>query len=738
MSSRGKMENEQQLSELVDYLFGRLEAIKAENKQLIHDNNKLRRKVNLQQQQHTPTKVIAKENKGTSDIENQVLTASKEIAENLVKPAGNRNDLQLHKTGKKIIQKLNKDLNLEIQQLLLIAPNVVNMRDHKSGFTLLHFCSQYNSIKTLQLLLEEPYNMDPFVTDLFGRIPLHTAAEFLNYEACEILIQYMKTNPFGENAPQDIAGLTPAGFSALKNKKDPLRARKVTQLLHQVGDCCISPSPVVSHRRRKSRLFPNSSMKRQKNIADQSAVAVAAPLVENIINFGYNELPGYRVNMEDAMCFSTALSFKGEPMSLFSVFDGHGGSLAARFCAEHLLDVFHVHLELDLNLEEILKRTVLSLDEKMSELEEFQLKKIQITTAMGNEEAKYTMEALDNSGTTMVLVLVTSDKLFCANVGDSRAILIQKDNNFKPLSRDHKPYTIDKLNILLNELKEIDDDDYMFYESELDRIEINEGKVSEDGYVMIKLIDSNKEFKLGMTRTLGNFNANKEAIVNEPEIIVVERNVELDLCIVVACDGVWDVYNNSECSFYFTNALLSSSANVNSESVKSVSVNGKEEEKLSNICRDFLLDCLMERNSQDNMSIILVDLSLSNQHELKAKKLEEISKSKKKLSFQEFATPIPVSNSPVVNSNFDSTDENVVPNDLFAPSPSPGLELASANESLFGKPASAVESIAESLEVLEINETNSSELLSLENQELAVFENNSEEEEQEEGDEMEI
>jgi serine/threonine protein phosphatase PrpC len=47
------------------------------------------------------------------------------------------------------------------------------------------------------------------------------------------------------------------------------------------------------------------------------------------------------------------------------------------------------------------------------------------------------------SGSTVCALIFDSKKVFCANVGDSRAVLYSqvKKNNFKitPLSEDHKP-----------------------------------------------------------------------------------------------------------------------------------------------------------------------------------------------------------------------------------------------------------------------------------------------------------
>ena len=44
-----------------------------------------------------------------------------------------------------------------------------------------------------------------------------------------------------------------------------------------------------------------------------------------------------------------------------------------------------------------------------------------------------------NAGTTGCVVLITKDSIYCANLGDSRAVLCQTVKRAVPLSEDHKP-----------------------------------------------------------------------------------------------------------------------------------------------------------------------------------------------------------------------------------------------------------------------------------------------------------
>ena len=53
-------------------------------------------------------------------------------------------------------------------------------------------------------------------------------------------------------------------------------------------------------------------------------------------------------------------------------------------------------------------------------------------------------EAGESAGTTACVLLVTNDKIYCANLGDSRAVVCS-DNMAIPLSYDHKPQNKEEL-----------------------------------------------------------------------------------------------------------------------------------------------------------------------------------------------------------------------------------------------------------------------------------------------------
>ena len=121
--------------------------------------------------------------------------------------------------------------------------------------------------------------------------------------------------------------------------------------------------------------------------------------------------------------------------------------------------------------------------------------------------------------------------------------------------------------------------------SETERVE-RAGAIIENGELRLK---GSTNAYVGFTRAYGDFTyKTKEcpALIAEPEITVTKRSPDSDLFLVLACDGVWDVMTNQECSNFVHQALKSTS-------------------DLSELCSKLLFRCL-EKGSTDNMSCIII------------------------------------------------------------------------------------------------------------------------------------
>lgn len=215
--------------------------------------------------------------------------------------------------------------------------------------------------------------------------------------------------------------------------------------------------------------------------------------------WGACAMQGWRSGMEDShICQSVEI--EGSYGNLFGVFDGHGGKEVAEYARENFK-------------KEFIKNEKFKQGDYKLALEETFMK---IDDILKNE----TM-ALD-TGCTACVVFITKDKYYCANSGDSRAIVCQTGNRAFPLSEDHKPNNM----------------------IELTRIQ------AAGHSVMMDRVDG----ELALSRALGDhqFKDNKllgpeaQAVTAFPDVYVRPRNVA-DEYVFVACDGIWDCVSNEQC-----------------------------------------------------------------------------------------------------------------------------------------------------------------------------------------------
>lgn len=312
---------------------------------------------------------------------------------------------------------------------------------------------------------------------------------------------------------------------------------------------------------------------------------------EQGLQFAVSEMKGHRNTMEDKHIhcdaipvFSNGKIHALEGHSIFGVFDGHGGGFSSNYAAQQFVAVFsrrdalaqYVDLQktgsrsrADANgvqlLKNALEESFLVLDEQLIPLQK------DLNTALSQEggDARHYPGSKsrskfpgERSGSTCVVVLVTPTHLICANAGDSRAVL-RRRGRVLPLSFDHKPSNL----------------------PERARI------IGAGGFVRWKRVDGD----LAVSRALGDFMykeskdfpSNRQKVVASPDLIVYPRDKGGDEFIVLACDGVWDVASSEQCT----------------ELIQELLEEGEND--LGNICEEALDTCL-ERNSRDNMTLMLV------------------------------------------------------------------------------------------------------------------------------------
>jgi len=201
-------------------------------------------------------------------------------------------------------------------------------------------------------------------------------------------------------------------------------------------------------------------------------------------SFSYQEDKNlkYRQAMEDIGIMIPDLTTDYK-VSLFAIFDGHGGNDVVKFVKDRLPQLIKNYLNDLCPVELAFKNSFEKVDQ---ELRFF--------------DSEYI-------GTTATIVLFKDDKIYCANVGDSKAYIIY-DKTYKQISSDHK----------------------CSVEDEAQRIRSNGGKISKNR-VMGQLI---------LTRTLGDLYVKQFGVINTPDISVNEITTNIKY-VVIASDGVWDV-----------------------------------------------------------------------------------------------------------------------------------------------------------------------------------------------------
>ncbi|KAJ0973125.1 hypothetical protein J5N97_021084 [Dioscorea zingiberensis] len=138
-------------------------------------------------------------------------------------------------------------------------------------------------------------------------------------------------------------------------------------------------------------------------------------------SYGYSTFKGKRASMEDF--YETRISeVDGQMVAFFGVFDGHGGSRVAEYLKSNLFNNVSNHPD-------FVK------DPKSAIVEAFK----QTDTDYLNEDRGQ----LKDAGSTASAAFLVGNRLYVANVGDSRVVACRSGSAI-PLSIDHKPERSDE------------------------------------------------------------------------------------------------------------------------------------------------------------------------------------------------------------------------------------------------------------------------------------------------------
>jgi protein phosphatase PTC2/3 len=265
---------------------------------------------------------------------------------------------------------------------------------------------------------------------------------------------------------------------------------------------------------------------------------------ENIETTTWTEI-GRREELEDEF-----VSILGKNYHFFGVFDGHGGNQSAKYCAKHLYP----------NLLQELK--------KKSYPDYF-------NSAFKKTDLDLISKSIDD-GTTACTVLILEDsqkfRIFFANVGDSRCILIH-ENEVHRMSHDHKP----------TEPKELQRISKSKLSVARGRIQLGVGK----GSIGVSRTFGDIEYK-----SIPNLVYEEQPVIAIPEIknISITKGNSKNVWLVIACDGLWDVMSD--------------------EDVKQFVIKGEKNGKsLMTITKELVDFAIFEKESTDNVTVTIVKIT---------------------------------------------------------------------------------------------------------------------------------
>jgi serine/threonine protein phosphatase PrpC len=162
-----------------------------------------------------------------------------------------------------------------------------------------------------------------------------------------------------------------------------------------------------------------------------------------------------------------------------------------------------------------------------------------------NKKLSDTEFDINFSGTTCILVFKIGKKIICSNVGDSRAILVERKLIFE-----------EKTNSILNkyEIIELSHDHKPNNKGEKERIEKCGGEVAQE-FLNEEDEKSDLPFRvwkegcnypgLAISRSLGDKIAEKIGVISEPEFIETEINKNSKY-IIMGSDGVFEYLTNND------------------------------------------------------------------------------------------------------------------------------------------------------------------------------------------------
>ena len=385
-------------------------------------------------------------------------------------------------------------------------------------------------------------------------------------------------------------------------KSPPPQMKKFTDEFSNNYNKIISKTPIISEkqfRRLSDSEFLNSNNLSMNILLRQYEKYPIGEIIKykssSIKSISYNSYHGLiKEDNEDRISIKSLIKkpnnskFRVWPkMSYFAIFDGHGGQLCSSFLKKNFLNYLIEDKHFPNDIKESLINTIKKIEK------EFNKKYVDI---LNNN--------IDFSGSCALILLIIENKIYIANVGDSRAIIsLNQGNKIYPLTIDHKPNNPKEY----ERIKKIGGKVYI--DQDDDERDINKLKVINN------INDFDKYFEepniiyriypchLAVSRTIGDIKAKDTSfgglhnvIISIPDIYIVDINSNMDF-IIMGCDGIFDNLSNSEiidCAWFCVdNVVKDRKYDINFVTL--------------DIC-NMIIKNAMDKLSGDNLSVIVIGL----------------------------------------------------------------------------------------------------------------------------------
>ena len=271
----------------------------------------------------------------------------------------------------------------------------------------------------------------------------------------------------------------------------------------------------------------------------------------------FDSKKGTRKTNQDRHTIITNIKVEQENVidcNLFGIYDGHGedegGDFVADFISKNLPPFFsHEKIKLPLS-KNYINKVYNKVEEVLEKKHPKQSRECGSTCLL---VLYYTLE-IDGNNKSFINVL---------NTGDSRLVLC-RDYIGNNITKDHKPDSI----------------------LEKSRI-INNGGENRLSYGYVCRIDD-----LSLSRAFGD-NVSKDLVIHTPDFFIKKINKKRDSFMILACDGLWDVFGADEACEYVLNRCYDL-IDLKRDNKNSINI-------ASELCKEAI-----NRECHDNVSIIVV------------------------------------------------------------------------------------------------------------------------------------